>query len=470
MRRRADCRDRVHTVGPLTMLFPVPRGPESRERCVWSELYSFLRRWHDGETMRRHRRPERDAATPDCHAPAVSCGASAAAVPAETRAQASLEPRPGTELAAAFEEPWRWAQFTTTPGLPSNSVYDLVETSAGTIWAATHRGMAWFDGYQWNPVGAPQGIPAQLPEAVAPSLTTRSSSPPVVACPRRRPRGIPADRGLPRWQLIQRRDHHRGCSRRGVRARRGGSRGHPRGVDLRRRIVPMGDAEAAPVPGDHDAVKLWSNGAGSLWLTTGSGLQRWEDGAWEQFILLHRATGDVSVYPCSSRRPPEQGLASIAHPARARGIWEWHGDDLASPQPRRTRRPVPVDGHLRRRRRHRVSTGRETYASARMVAGRRSTRYRRRWPAPSSSGSAKTATCGSAPRPGSICSRLAATLDALGGSLSQPAQRHPRDLARPRRLPVARDRRRRGDTPSGRERRVGGPRGRGGATGDHRPG
>ena len=51
----------------------------------------------------------------------------------------------------SFYENWRWIQFTTESGLPSNFVYQIYEARDKTIWAATTRGIAWFDGFEWRP-------------------------------------------------------------------------------------------------------------------------------------------------------------------------------------------------------------------------------------------------------------------------------------------------------------------------------
>ncbi|MFH1416876.1 MAG: two-component regulator propeller domain-containing protein, partial [Planctomycetota bacterium] len=64
-------------------------------------------------------------------------------------------------------EAWRWVRFTTDSGLPSDRVYDVIETPDGTVWAATEKGLAWYDGFQWHPVGKSAG----LPEMRAISLT-----------------------------------------------------------------------------------------------------------------------------------------------------------------------------------------------------------------------------------------------------------------------------------------------------------
>lgn len=59
-----------------------------------------------------------------------------------------------TSLATAqferFYENWRWSQFTTASGLPSNYIENIIETKEGTPWVATPNGIAWYDGYRWT--------------------------------------------------------------------------------------------------------------------------------------------------------------------------------------------------------------------------------------------------------------------------------------------------------------------------------
>ncbi|MBM3728786.1 MAG: hypothetical protein FJW40_25580 [Acidobacteria bacterium] len=60
-----------------------------------------------------------------------------------------------------FFDDWRWARFNVSSGLPSNRVLQLTESGDGTVWVGTDRGLAWYDGFFWRPVGAAQGVPAQ---------------------------------------------------------------------------------------------------------------------------------------------------------------------------------------------------------------------------------------------------------------------------------------------------------------------
>jgi|GEM_PF-1798805 len=58
-----------------------------------------------------------------------------------------------------LEETWRWIRFTTTAGLPSDHILDVADDGNDIPWVCTTKGVAWFDGFRWHPVGGldPQG-------------------------------------------------------------------------------------------------------------------------------------------------------------------------------------------------------------------------------------------------------------------------------------------------------------------------
>lgn len=58
-----------------------------------------------------------------------------------------------------IEDAWRWVRFGDESGLPSNRVVDVVEAADGVTWAVTDRGLAWYDGYVWTPIGPARGSP-----------------------------------------------------------------------------------------------------------------------------------------------------------------------------------------------------------------------------------------------------------------------------------------------------------------------
>jgi len=62
---------------------------------------------------------------------------------------------------STLNDSWRWVLFTTDDGLPSNRVFNIIETMSGTVWAVTQSGLAWFNGYYWEPIGEQKGLPSR---------------------------------------------------------------------------------------------------------------------------------------------------------------------------------------------------------------------------------------------------------------------------------------------------------------------
>ena len=76
-------------------------------------------------------------------------------------------------LTQPFDEFWRWAHFTTESGLPSNNVFDVIETPDSTLWALCDAGLAWYDGFQWQQVQLPA---THLPNSSTPLCDYRNDS------------------------------------------------------------------------------------------------------------------------------------------------------------------------------------------------------------------------------------------------------------------------------------------------------
>ena len=70
----------------------------------------------------------------------------AVALPALLAAIPSFRTHAEVQLPAAGE----WVHFTEESGLPANHVDRVIETPAGSIWAVTSGGLAWYDGFRWN--------------------------------------------------------------------------------------------------------------------------------------------------------------------------------------------------------------------------------------------------------------------------------------------------------------------------------
>ncbi|RIK70068.1 MAG: hypothetical protein DCC66_06780 [Planctomycetota bacterium] len=72
------------------------------------------------------------------------------------------------DLLARLDDAWRWAVFTVEDGLPSNSIEHVIESGDGTHWVATTRGLAWYDGFWWQPVLLPGVAPQERITHVVP--------------------------------------------------------------------------------------------------------------------------------------------------------------------------------------------------------------------------------------------------------------------------------------------------------------
>ncbi len=227
-----------------------------------------------------------------------------------------------------FQDQWRWAHFTVDSGLPSNNVLDVVETPAGTVWASTGGGVAWFDEYRWHPMGTEQGLPGREPHAIA-------------------PRG---DDQL--WVVVDRALYV---------GNKSGFRHAPVNVDgndLRvRGVVAAGasgalllagntgetdnslylydDGSIAPLelpaalPWGTESSLAWGRDTGAVWVNTMAGLYHREDGRW-----INRLATPVSN-PLGIAVLVEgtdgSGLASITYPNEYRGLWQWQAG--GAPQP-----------------------------------------------------------------------------------------------------------------------------------------
>jgi len=222
-------------------------------------------------------------------------------------------------LRAAFSEAWRWVPFKTNTGLPSNSVYDVLETPAGTVWAATNTGPAWYDGYRWTAMGPEQGAPADKPGSMA-----RHGNDEVLMVARGRLYRGGRDGFVPLaievegvdYQAIDVREAEAGNNF--LRASRDAYSPfvllHFDGDDFRvLSTIPRG-ASKVDSPS-------WSDGNGTLWLNTVSALERWRDGSWEKKLIA--PPGEPLHVDRLVQSADGTGLAQIAYPPDYRGLWEW---------------------------------------------------------------------------------------------------------------------------------------------------
>ena len=223
-------------------------------------------------------------------------------------------------LANAFSEEWRWVRFTTASGLPSNTVVDVIETPAESVWAATMRGLAWFDGYRWHAISATNGFPETKPSAIA----AHGADEILAVLDRRLYRG---DRTGFREVDIE----LDGIGYGALEVSSMGANGS---------IVVATTGRDAPIVSilyeddrfvrlidnpemywDQDQVRAFGGGNRGFWLSTMNGLSRWNGFDWKTKI------GSPINLPLGVEQLAEtaeqEGLAAISFPDEVRGIWEW---------------------------------------------------------------------------------------------------------------------------------------------------
>lgn len=202
-----------------------------------------------------------------------------------------------------FDEPWRWVHFTTESGLSSNELTSLTETADGTVWAATTAGIAWYDGYQWQPL---RGIPLlrySPLQAFGRNSIVFSAEGNVFVATRETTRVMPfsgTTLGAPLddSSLIMRMDNNLFLYRNG-------------------KMSPMVGVPAQ-IRGKVDI--LWKTRTGNLWLGTLLGAYKWEDGSWNHKLRsLPLGTNVNSIVENEHR----DGIVSVLLPLEMRGQWEW---------------------------------------------------------------------------------------------------------------------------------------------------
>jgi PAS domain S-box-containing protein len=205
-----------------------------------------------------------------------------------------------------FDEAWRWVEFTTESGLPSNRVTGVVETGDGTVWAVTSAGLAWYDDFRWNLVDSSMGLPYQRVDEAMPFgarellvLTGRKSyiggrngftllpfddAPEIVPLP-------------PNALLIKRNSS----------------------------ILKYENGKITPFlssPGltSGKTISLWDTRGGAVWANLFSGMYRLEGGEWRLKIPCDPSPGILNLIAENARGT---GIAYLTYPFEKRGLWEW---------------------------------------------------------------------------------------------------------------------------------------------------
>ncbi len=219
-----------------------------------------------------------------------------------------------------LNEPWRWTRFAVNSGLPSNSVHEVLETADGTAWACTERGLAWYDGFRWHPVG-------RATEPTSPRCRSIADS--------------GADSGGGEVLIIIEKDLFRADrkSLRQVPLQRDGKRLYVNSIatlggktllDLEDGSVLLyedGRISAFGITPLAHALRsnLYRTRSGAVWINGPAGLHRWE-GSGPVLRFRHRYSADtvpVTRVDGLAENESGEGVMSIGAPRERRGLWEW---------------------------------------------------------------------------------------------------------------------------------------------------
>ncbi|MBI1804315.1 MAG: PAS domain S-box protein [Ignavibacteriae bacterium] len=210
-----------------------------------------------------------------------------------------------------YDETWRWVQFTTESGLPSNRVTEVHETSDGTVWAIAAGRLAWYDGFQWQPMDLPHDMLDNYSVSI---LGEDGDSLLIMA---RHTLAIGTKAGF-RSFLSNSVDH-------------AVSFGHGAFLIVSHSslyIYEKGSLktfEPSRKLTEGKTLDIWKTESGNYWVNLLTGLYRWEGGSWVQKI----AAGSVALSPhLLAENTMGSGILSIDIPFEERGLWEWETGSL----------------------------------------------------------------------------------------------------------------------------------------------
>ncbi len=222
--------------------------------------------------------------------------------------------------AAAQELPvdqrWRWTHFGTDAGLPDNDVLDVIETRSGLVWAATKRGIAWYDGFRWIPVATPTGNHRQI--KIAPAADGRG----LIAVVGER-LWVGDTAGFTRFPVQRNgRDAEVVAA---VAAPGGGvlALSHSAAGMHLQRIDERGRGEPFPVPGRlprRANARIWYGAGGAVWINADGGLFEWTATGWDRRL----AAPGVSLWVSALTHSPDgAAIVYVWNPRPIQGLWAW---------------------------------------------------------------------------------------------------------------------------------------------------
>lgn len=185
-------------------------------------------------------------------------------------------------------EQWRWVHFTMESGLPSTSINDLCETTSGKVWVSTSKGIAWYNGYYWQPIDSSFGIPARSVRTIIPLgkdsvlvlidstlyAGTNSGFKPLLLPHNRKHDILEAVSIAPDSLFLLLRDEP---------AIRPSLYLYSRG-----RLTSFAQPDSIPSQKDApERIRCLYNTGNTLWLNTKGGLYRWHHGTWNMVYRHH---------------------------------------------------------------------------------------------------------------------------------------------------------------------------------------
>jgi PAS domain S-box-containing protein len=218
---------------------------------------------------------------------------------------------PSPAQLTTLNDTWRWLQFTTDDGLPSNQVLSITETKSGTVWATTEFGAAWYNGFYWQSVSKKDGLPERLSNVM-----------------------IPDDKDSV-YMLISGEIYYGGQN---------GFRKIPitiNGTDVNVNSIALLQKELLfttneklyilhntsasdfyfnPINLDNQKIYYTFQTRYSTWISTNLGLYRWENNEW--ILKLESAQAQLKIAHLAEDTLGN-GIAFIASPRSYFGVWEW---------------------------------------------------------------------------------------------------------------------------------------------------
>ncbi len=216
-----------------------------------------------------------------------------------------------------LQDDWRVARFDTRSGLPADAITHLAESRDGVVWAATTRGLAWFDGWRWRTVDADSpGVPLRMARML------RAGPGNTVLAVVHNLLFIGDTVGFRKIPLLV------GGSERqveGAVAWGTGVLALARVDSTRAALVLLTDSTTAPFAApdslfDPNALSLHPAAGGGAWLNTRTGLWRWRRGQWDLAIATD---GDRAVVSALVDHPVYGGVLSRYSDRFSASLWEW---------------------------------------------------------------------------------------------------------------------------------------------------